>query len=101
MKRIAKFVTALQALVLAPLGAAKAADTAPSDNLTFLNETAVWEEAFERVVQSEVAAAQVEASAAGAVQLGEARPEKLEQNFELGGRKIDSLNEDSRGLGLY
>ena len=101
MKRIAKLITALQALILAPLGAAKAGDTTPSENLTFLSETAVWEEAFERIVQSEVEAAQFEASAAGAVQLGETRPERLEQNFDLGGKKIHSLNEDSRGLGLY
>lgn len=122
MNRIAKFITALQALLIAPLGAAKAGNPALPSELT---EAAAWQtahssgtpealqqfisnfprgehlsEAFALIVQSEVEAAGSEASAAGAVQLSEAGLEVLEHDFDLGvGRKPE--NQDTRGLTPY
>lgn len=123
MKRIAKFVTAIQALLLAPLGAAKPSDAATPPDFT---ETAAWEsavtagtpealqqfishfpqgerlsDAFELIVQGEVEAAKSLAErAATDLQLSEARPEHLEHDFDLGaGRK--NQNEDNRGLYPY
>jgi len=125
MKRIAKFMTAIQALLLAPLGTATPSDAATPSDFT---ETSAWEaavssgtpealqqfishfpqgerlgDAFELIVHAEVEAAKSDADrAATDLQLSEARPEVLERNFDLGaGRKIESLNEDSRGLNPY
>ena len=125
MKRIAKFVTAIQALLLAPLGAAKPSDaTMPSD----VSETAAWEtaissgttealqqfisyfpqgerlgDAFELIVQGEVEAAKSAADrAATDLQLSEARPERLEHDFDRGVMRQDkSPSEDNRGLRPY
>ncbi len=120
MKRIAKFVTAIQALLLAPLGVATPSDAATPSDFT---ETSAWDaavssgtpealqqfishypqgerlgEAFELIVRAEVEAAKSDAHrAATDLQLSEARSEILEQNFDRGaGRKIENLNEDSR-----
>ncbi len=125
MKRIAKFVTALQALLLAPLGAAKPSDAATPSDFT---EPAAWEaavstgtpdalqqfishfphgerlgEAFGLIVHAELEAAKTDADrAATDLQLSEARPEVLEQDFDRGvGRKYENLNEDNRGLNPY
>ncbi len=125
MKRIAKFITAIQALLLAPLGAAKPSDAAMPSHFT---ETAAWEsavsrgtpealqryishfpqgersgEAFGLIVQAEVEAAKSAADqAATELQLSEARSEIIERNFDRGVvRKNESQNEDSRGLTPY
>lgn len=128
MKLIAKFVTAIQALLLAPLGAAKPGDAA---TLAEFTETAAWEaavstgtpealqqfishfpqgerlgEAFGLIVQSEIEAAKsVSEGTVADLQLAEARrdpPEVLEQDFDRGtGQKNENLNEDSRGLNPY
>jgi hypothetical protein len=125
MKRIAKFITAIQALLLAPLGAVKPSHAATPSDLT---ETAAWEaavstgspealqqfishfpqgerlsEAFGLIVQVEVEAAKsATGRAATDLQLSEARPEILERNFDRGvGRKYENQNEDNRGLNPY
>ena len=125
MKRIAKFVTAIQALLLAPLAAAKPSEAATPSEFT---ETAAWEaavsagtpealqqfishfpqgerlgEAFGLIVQGEVEAAKSLADRAAAdLQLSEARPEVLEHDFDRGvGRKNEIQNEDGRGLNPY
>ena len=104
MNRIAKIVAAMQALLLAPIGAAKSADAAQSEALS---EAARWHaaissgspedlqrfitdfpqgerlgDAFEQIVEGEIAAAK--SDSAGAVQLAEARrdPELLEFDFD-------------------
>jgi len=125
MKRLAKFITALQALLLAPLGAAKAGDVAtPSD----FAETSAWEaarstgtpealqqfiahypqgerlgDAFGLIVQGEVAAAQSDVHrAATDLQLSEALQEVLERDFDPGaGPKQENLSDDGRGLTPY
>ncbi len=120
MKWIAKFVTAIQALLLAPLAAATPSNAATPSDFT---ETSAWDaavlsgtpealqqfishhpqgerlgEAFELIVHAEVEAAKSDANrAATDLQLSEAPSEILEQNFDRGaGRKIENLNEDSR-----
>lgn len=124
MNRVAKIITALQALLLAPLGAAKASEAPPPADLT---ESAAWQaavldgtpealqrfithfpegdrmgDAFGLIVQSEVETAKSAVQAAGAVQLSEAGLEVLEQNFDLGtGRKLEDQNQDDRGLTPY
>lgn len=123
MNRVAKFITALQALLIAPLGAAGAGDApTPSE----LSEAAAWQaalssgtpealqqfishfpqgdhlsEAFGLIVQGELEAARSDAGAA-AVQLSEAGLEVLEHDFDLGAdRKLDNQNENTRGLTPY
>ena len=125
MKRLAKFITAVQALLLAPLGAAKAGDAATPSDFT---ETAAWEaalttgtpealqqfiahfpqgerlgEAFGLIVQGEVAAAQSDVDrVATDLQLSEALLEVLEHDFDRGViRKDQNPNEDNRGLNPY
>ena len=124
MNRIAKFITALQALLIAPLGAAKAGDpVAPSEH----TEAAAWQtalssgtpealqqfithfpqgehlsEAFALIVQSEVETAGSEAGAARAVQLAEAGLEVLEREFDPGTLQTPApQNESDRGLAPY
>lgn len=125
MNRVAKFITALQALLIAPLGAAGAGDApTPSE----LSEAAAWQaalssgtpealqrfisrfpqgdhlnDAFGLIVESEVQAANSDAaSRATAVQLSEAGLEVLERDFDLGvGRTLENQNEDNRGLTPY
>ena len=123
MNRIAKFLTAVQALLLAPLGAAKSADAATPDSFT---EAAQWQaaissgtpealqhyisqfpqgerlgEAFELIVEGEIEAAK--SAADSAVQLSEARrdPEVIEHDFDRGALRpgLDP-NQDS-GLNPY
>lgn len=118
MKRLAKFITALQALLLAPLGAAKAGDVATPSDFT---ETAAWEaalstgtpealqqfiahypqgerlgDAFGLIVQGEVDRAATD------LQLSEAPQEVLEHEFDRGviGKNLNP-NEDNRGLTPY
>lgn len=125
MNRVAKFITALQALLIAPLGAAGAGDApTPSEP----SEAAAWQaalssgtpealqrfisrfpqgdhlnDAFGLIVESEVQAANSDAaSRATAVQLSEAGLEVLERDFDLGvGRTLENQNEDNRGLTPY
>ena len=123
MNRIAKLLTAVQALLLAPLGAAKAADVARPDDF---NEATQWQaaissgtpealqryisqfpqgerlgEAFELIVEGEIEAAKSEP----AVQLAEARRdalEVLEHDFDLGTiRPEQDPAQTERGLAPY
>ena len=124
MNRVAKVITALQALLIAPLGAAKAGDAPIPSKYT---EAAAWQaalssgtpealqqfisrfpqgdhlgDAFGLIVQSEVETARSDASAAGAVQLSEAGLEVLEHDFDQGvGRTLEDQNQDIRGLNPY
>ena len=107
MKWIAKLVTAAQAVLLAQVGAVRAADAAPPPGLSdddqwqaavaagtpdalqqYLSQYPRGErmgEAFELIVLSEIEAA-TSAVAAGDIQLSEARrdqPERLEHDFDI------------------
>ena len=124
MKLVAKVLTAMQALLLAPMGAAKANDAmTPGD----ANESAGWEaamsegtpealqhfisrfpqgehrgEAFELLVASEIESAVRSRQSLTGVQLAEARNErleKLEQNFDRKQLNRD-LNSDDESKGL-
>lgn len=126
MKAIAKFVTAVQALLLAPMGAAKPVDAATPGDFT---EAARWEaaissgtpealqqyisqfphgerlgEAFELIVEGEIEAAKSDPVGHPAdVQLSEARPEGLEvleQDFDLGRGSPQDRLDDGGGTGL-
>lgn len=124
MNRVAKIAAALQALLIAPLGAAKADVAATPTERT---EAAAWQaalssgspealqqfisrfpngnhlgEAFGLIVQSEVETAGAEAIAARAVQLADAGLEVLEREFEPGAVQTPSpQNESDRGLAPY
>jgi len=128
MNRFAKLLTAVQALLLAPLGAAKSADAALPDDIT---EAAQWQaaiasgtpealqqfisqfpqgerlgEAFELIVEGEIEAAKSDpAGSPGSLQLaaaGRDRLEVLEHDFDSG---VVSQEQDpgqnERGLGPY
>ena len=123
MNRFAKLLTAVQALLLAPLGAAKSADAARPDDFT---ETAQWQaaissgtpealqqfisqfpqgerlgEAFELIVEGEIEAAKSEP----ALQLAEARRDKLEvleHDFDRGAiRPEQDPTQTERDLAPY
>jgi hypothetical protein len=128
MKWIAKLVTAAQAVLLAQVGAARAADAAPSPDF---NEADQWQaavaagtpealqqylsqyprgermgEAFELIVLSEIEAANsAPVIAAGDIQLSEARrdePERLEHDFDVS-PTTNTLDQsgDGESLGPY
>ena len=128
MNRIAKLLTAVQALLLAPMGVAKSADAARPDDFT---EAAQWQaaissgtpedlqrfisqfpqgerlsEAFELIVEGEIEAAKSEPGGSlSAVQLAEARRDRLEvleHDFDRGAlRPEQDPNQDERGLAPY
>ncbi len=124
MKRLAKFITAIQALLLAPLAAAKASDAATPSDFT---ETAAWEaalttgtpealqqfiahfpqgehlgEAFGLIVEGEVAAAQSDVDrVATDVQLSEALLEVLEHEFDRGVIRPDQNPNEDTDLRAY
>jgi hypothetical protein len=128
MKWIAKLVTAAQAVLLAQVGAARAADAAPPPDFS---EADQWQaavaagtpealqqylsqyprgermgEAFELIVLSEIEAANSAAVvAAGDIQLSEARrdePERLEHDFDVS-PTTNTLDQsgDGESLGPY
>lgn len=124
MNRIAKLLTAVQALLLAPLGAVKSADAARPDTFT---EAAQWQaaissgtpealqqyisqfpqgerlgDAFELIVEGEIEAAKSDTG--GSVQLSEARrdrPEVLEHDFDRGSLRPNQDPNQDGGLNPY
>lgn len=128
MKWIAKLVTAAQAVLLAQVGATRAADAAPPPDLTeadrwqaavaagtpdalqqYLSQYPRGErmgEAFELIVQGEIEVAKSTlAAAAGDIQLSEARrdqPERIEHDFDVS-PATNTLDQNGAGgsLGPY
>ena len=125
MNRLAKFVMAMPALLLAPFGVAKPGNAAAPP---LMGETAAWEaarsagtpealqafiarypqgrlleDAFGLLVQGEIEAARSEArSAPSEIQIGQSEPEVLERNFDLGvSRRQENLGDDARGATPY